>query len=89
MVVRIPMPGVGLSILGRALVSISVNMFETTQTIEYTWGGHNVLSPFNPSVASAEVAICYSNSLIKSVWIDVMLLFYSLGNNDSTFGKSR
>lgn len=35
------MPGVGLSILGAtvSLVSISVNMFETTQTIEYTGGG--------------------------------------------------
>lgn len=38
LVMRVPVPGVGLSILGRALVSISVNMFETTQTIEYTWG---------------------------------------------------
>lgn len=46
--------------------------------------GHNALSSFNPSVASAEIAIYYSNSLIKSVWIDIMFLFYSLGNNCST-----
>lgn len=39
LVVSVPMAGVWLGVLGTAtvsLVSISVNMFETTQTIKYT-----------------------------------------------------